>query len=326
MAAVVDNSGEAVEAVKNNDLVVETTNLESKEFNVQKLVDMFTKLNPLAKEFFPSSYHHDQTQKTDNFDPTPVKKQSAGNENFSNKRSKNNLNQGRRRLNGRAFRVQRDDSIKRTVYVSDIDQTITEEQLAGLFSNCGQVVDCRVCGNPHSALRFAFVEFADEGKQLLWTELKTFLYKIDVHFFTFCMNSVSTEGAGAALNIDGTMLGFYPVRVLPSKTAILPVNPTFLPRSEDEREMCTRTVYCTNIAKKVSQAEVKNFFESTCGQVTRLRLLGDQVHSTRIAFVEFAMAESAIIALNCSGMVLGTQPIRVSPSKTPVRPRVTRLD
>lgn len=26
------------------------------------------------------------------------------------------------------------------------------------------------------------------------------------------------------------MLGYYPVRVLPSKTAILPVNPTFLPR------------------------------------------------------------------------------------------------
>ena len=28
----------------------------------------------------------------------------------------------------------------------------------------------------------------------------------------------------------GTVLGFYPVRVLPSKTAIAPVNPTFLPR------------------------------------------------------------------------------------------------
>ncbi|RVW36245.1 Polyadenylate-binding protein-interacting protein 11 [Vitis vinifera] len=35
-------------------------------------------------------------------------------------------------------------------------------------------------------------------------------------------------------------------------------------------------------------------------------------------------AESAIVALNCSGLVLGTQPIRVSPSKTPVRPRVPR--
>ncbi|KAK5786942.1 Splicing regulatory glutamine/lysine-rich 1 [Gossypium arboreum] len=291
MAAVADNSGEAAVANGNNNLVVETSKSESKEFNVQKLVDMFTKLNPLAKEFFPSSYHHNPT-KTGDFNQAPVNKQ--GNENFLNRRRRNNYNQGRRKLNGKAFRAQRDDSIKRTVYVSDIDQTITEEQLAGLFSNCGQVVDCRVCGDPHSVLRFAFVEFADE------------------------------EGARTALNLGGTMLGFYPVRVLPSKTAILPVNPTFLPRSEDEREMCTRTVYCTNIDKKVSQAEVKNFFESACGEVTRLRLLGDNVHSTRIAFVEFAMAESAIVALNCSGMVLGIQPIRVSPSKTPVRPRVTR--
>ena len=73
------------------------------------------------------------------------------------------------------------------------------------------------------------------------------------------------------------MLGFYPVKVLPSKTAILPVNPKFLPRvsrqinlhyllmlnlcnkciififlqSEDEKEMVSRTVYCTNIDKKV---------------------------------------------------------------------------
>ncbi|MFQ6632792.1 hypothetical protein Gotur_010580 [Gossypium turneri] len=37
------------------------------------------------------------------------------------------------------------------------------------------------------------------------------------------------------------------------------------------------------------------------------------------------MAESAIAALNCSGVVLGSLPIRVSPSKTPVRPRAPRL-
>ncbi|GFZ06364.1 hypothetical protein Acr_18g0005340 [Actinidia rufa] len=35
-------------------------------------------------------------------------------------------------------------------------------------------------------------------------------------------------------------------------------------------------------------------------------------------------AESAIAALNCSGAVLGSLPIRVSPSKTPVRPRAPR--
>ena len=106
-----------------------------------------------------------------------------------------------------------------------------------------------------------------------------------------------TDGARQALNLGGTVLGYYPLRVLPSKTAILPVNPTFLPRvrtsnsmnlfcyfennacifflslpvsmhlvefflskcfnvfdimqSDDEREMCSRTVYCTNIDKKV---------------------------------------------------------------------------
>lgn len=38
------------------------------------------------------------------------------------------------------------------------------------------------------------------------------------------------EGARAALGLAGTVLGYYPVSVLPSKTAIAPVNPTFLPQ------------------------------------------------------------------------------------------------
>ena len=37
---------------------------------------------------------------------------------------------------------------------------ITEEQLAVFFKACGDVMDCRVCGDPNSAMRFAFVEFA----------------------------------------------------------------------------------------------------------------------------------------------------------------------
>nr|QFR35767.1 polyadenylate-binding protein-interacting protein 8 [Garnotia stricta var. longiseta] len=59
--------------------------------------------------------------------------------------------------------------------------------------------------------------------------------------------------------------------------------------------------------------------------VSRLRLLGDYVHSTCIAFVEFAQAESAIRALSFSGVAFGLLPIRVSPSKTPVRPRSPRV-
>ncbi|KAJ0250481.1 Polyadenylate-binding protein-interacting protein 8 [Hirschfeldia incana] len=259
-------------------------------------VDQMKKLalNPEAKEFVPS-YKKKSNQSLSSEDFATSKKLS-GEEDIkkdANFRKRGN-NYRKVRVTGRASKAQREDSIRRTVYVSEIDQSVTEEVLAGLFSSYGQVVDCRICGDPHSVLRFAFVEFADD------------------------------HGARAALSVGGTMIGYYPVRVLPSKTAILPVNPTFLPRSEDEREMCSRTIYCTNVDKNATEDDVKIFFESACGEVTRIRLLGDLMHSTRIAFVEFAMAESAVGALNCSGVVLGSQPIRVSPSKTPVRPRFSR--
>ncbi|PPS19440.1 hypothetical protein GOBAR_AA01132 [Gossypium barbadense] len=233
---------------------------------------------------------------------------NSGNTNgHTNRRKRNNFSQGKRRLNGRTNMAQQEDVIRKTVYVSDIDLQVTEELLAGLFLSCGPVVDCRICGDPNSVLRFAFVEFYNEGI-------------IEV----FCLSqefNVLVEDARAALNLSGTILGYYPVRVLPSKTAIAPVNPTFLPRSEEEGEMCARTIYCTNIDKKVTQADVKLFFESVCGEVQCMRILGDYHHSSRIAFVEFTMAESAITALNCSGAVLGSLPIRVSPSKTPIRLR-----
>ncbi|KAH9774870.1 polyadenylate-binding protein-interacting protein 11 [Citrus sinensis] len=275
--------------------------------DMRELQELFSKLNPMAEEFVPPSLAktNNNNHGVNGFNGGFFANNSLifnnhnarnGNVNVNAAvRRKKSFGQGKRRMNSRTSLAQREEIIRRTVYVSDIDQQVTEEQLAALFVGCGQVVDCRICGDPNSVLRFAFIEFTDE------------------------------EGARAALNLAGTMLGFYPVRVLPSKTAIAPVNPTFLPRTEDEREMCARTIYCTNIDKKVTQADVKLFFESVCGEVYRLRLLGDYHHSTRIAFVEFVMAESAIAALNCSGVVLGSLPIRVSPSKTPVRPRAPRL-
>ncbi|MED6124818.1 Poly(A) RNA polymerase cid13 [Stylosanthes scabra] len=273
---------------------------ESFERQMRNLAELLSKLNPMAQEFVPSSLakNHGYLPGAGGFGfPNnlllPPNFGSAGGQ--PNRRRKNGYNnQGKQRANHKIEMERREEMIRRTVYVSDIDQQVTEEQLAALFLNCGQVVDCRVCGDPNSILRFAFIEFTDE------------------------------DGARAALNLSGTMLGYYPVRVLPSKTAIAPVNPTYLPRSEDEREMCSRTIYCTNIDKKVTQADVKLFFESLCGEVQRLRLLGDYHHSTRIAFVEFTIAESAIAALSCSGVILGTLPIRVSPSKTPVRSRAPR--
>lgn len=306
------------------------------ESDMRKLEELFSKLNPSAEEFVPQSRRRvdggarrlsadapvfvspaiEYYARHHQLPPPPLQQQqpmhvlqfvggvgggrdssSDGSANGQpNRRRRNGFIQGRRRMmGGRPRRADREDSVRRTVYVSDIDQHVTEQKLAEVFSTCGQVVDCRICGDPNSVLRFAFIEFADD------------------------------VGAQAALALGGTVLGFYPVKVLPSKTAILPVNPKFLPRTEDEKEMVSRTVYCTNIDKKITEDEVKQFFEGTCGEVSRLRLLGDYVHSTCIAFVEFVQADSAILALNCSGIVLGTLPVRVSPSKTPVRrsPRVT---
>ncbi|KAJ6760415.1 POLYADENYLATE-BINDING PROTEIN-INTERACTING PROTEIN 10 [Salix purpurea] len=236
---------------------------KSNEVNdMSALVEMLSKLNPMAEEFVPPSLvnHHGFFGNGFGINANNFIVQTInGSANGPTNRRKKNYNQGRRRMNSRTSMAQQEEIIRKTVYVSDIDQQVTEEQLAGLFIHCGQVVDCRICGDPNSVLRFAFVEFTDE------------------------------EDARNALSLSGTVLGYYPLRVLPSKTAIAPVNPTFLPRSEDERETCARTIYCTNIDKKITQADVKLFFESFCGEVHRLRLLGDYHHSTRIAFVEFAV-------------------------------------
>ncbi|CAI0441838.1 unnamed protein product [Linum tenue] len=264
------------------------------ERNMKELQDLFSKLNPMAKEFVPpslSNNHYDPTKVNANnnhlltaalatlqaFGPT-IYPDNVDNDNNpvlpfdvsknGHLNGKKNFGQVKRRMNTRTSMAQREEIIRRTIYVSDIDQQVTEEQLAALFVGCGQVVDCRICGDPKSILRFAFIEFTDE------------------------------DGARTALNLSGTMLGYYPVRVLPSKTAIAPVNPTFLPRNDDEREMCSRTIYCTNIDKKVTQADVKLFFESLCGEVYRLRLLGDYHHSTRIAFVEFVQVFTYLCSMD----------------------------
>lgn len=188
-------------------------------------------------------------------------------------------------------KVQRglEDNVRRTVYISYIDQQVTEESLATFFAGCGTVMDCRICGDPNSAMRFAFIEFMEES------------------------------GAQEALKMTGSTLGKSSLRVLPSKTAIVPVNKELMPRSEEELERCSRTVYVANIDKKVEREDVRTFFEKLCGRIGKIRLLGDLQHSTRIAFIEFVDAEAAMAALNCSGALLGALPLRVSPSKTPVR-------
>ena len=66
-----------------------------------------------------------------------------------------------------------------------------------------------------------------------------------------------TDEANKALEMSGLTLGNYPIRVTRSRTAIVPVNSSFLPKDDSEREMCSRTIYVANIDKSVSQVSLR---------------------------------------------------------------------
>jgi RNA recognition motif-containing protein len=69
-----------------------------------------------------------------------------------------------------------------------------------------------------------------------------------------------------ALAKTGSVLGEFPIRVSPSKTAIVPVNNSYLPRSNEERELVARTVFVGNIDRVVEREQLKDFFENLCGE------------------------------------------------------------
>ena len=125
-----------------------------------------------------------------------------------------------------------------------------------------------------------------------------------------------------ALALTGAVMGSYSIKVVRSKTAIVPVNASLLPRTEEESERCKRTVYVTNIDLGVEvrlcgpdarravltacelakqPAEVSGFFETLCGPVAQLHLTKLDSQDTQVAFVEFSTAHSADRALSCGG-------------------------
>jgi RNA recognition motif-containing protein len=115
------------------------------------------------------------------------------------------------------------------------------------------------------------------------------------------------------------------MKVVRSKTAIVPINSSLLPRTDEELERCRRTAYVTNLdidldvrlcrpgcalrptlieysVRLFMQGQtVYKFFEQLCGNVTRVHVTKMQGQQTLVAFVEFATEESADKALNCIG-------------------------
>ncbi|OZJ03436.1 hypothetical protein BZG36_03183 [Bifiguratus adelaidae] len=82
------------------------------------------------------------------------------------------------------------DEMSRTVYVGNLAQTITQDEIATFFGSCGPVTFVKLAGDPTQATRYAFVEFA------------------------------TIEAAQAALAMRGSILGDRPVVVNHSKNPI----------------------------------------------------------------------------------------------------------
>ncbi|PKA65775.1 hypothetical protein AXF42_Ash013190 [Apostasia shenzhenica] len=106
------------------------------------LEELLSKLNPMAEEFVPSSLASPGNGGgwlcADGFG---VRNGNSGDNSdlHRQRQKKSNLGNGRRRMNTRTSLAQREEVIRRTIYVSDIDHQVTEEQLATLFINCGHV-------------------------------------------------------------------------------------------------------------------------------------------------------------------------------------------
>ena len=165
---------------------------------------------------------------------------------------------------------------------------VTEAEVAQHFADCGQIMDCRVCGDPNSAMRFAFIEFRDEASLMQVLQLAFHSFKSNA--MDFCLGSAvwclydvlrrkrlaasAAAVAVQALKLNGSLLGCHRLRVTPSKTAIVPVKSDFLPRTDLERALCARTVYVANIDKKVDKEDVLAYFEKFCGEGCR-RTLSD---------------------------------------------------
>jgi polyadenylate-binding protein len=232
-------------------------------------------------------------------------------------------------------RLQRYATLRRTVFIRDIDPEVSwllgeykirasdtlrvflqvsEDQMLHAFSGCGAVVDSRMCGDPNSALRFAFIEFDGEDA----------VTKARAARFSSGFRCPDGAGVGPqALSLSGSVMGSYSIKVVRSKTAIVPVNASLLPRTEEESERCKRTVYVTNIDLGVEvrgaslllpgacahgactlhsqPAEVSGFFETLCGPVAQLHLTRLDSQGTQVAFVEFSSAHAADRALSCGG-------------------------
>ena len=203
-----------------------------------------------------------------------------------------------------------------TVYVREIPAGASEADVHDHFFSCGAVRECRVSADPRSSSRTDGVP-----------------KKTRVAFVAFETENAVRE----ALTMNGSLLLGKPIRVMPSRTEVKPVDPGLLPRTEEERERCARTVYVSNVDPEVRWQDLRSALETIAdGKIAALHLqarknytgkgktqrgdAGGDDAKKKVAFAEFCDVDAALRAIDTTGAMVGSCAIRVAASKTPLKP------
>eukprot|EP01116_Phalansterium_solitarium_P012536 TRINITY_DN2893_c0_g1_i1.p1 TRINITY_DN2893_c0_g1~~TRINITY_DN2893_c0_g1_i1.p1 ORF type:complete len:518 (+),score=90.60 TRINITY_DN2893_c0_g1_i1:105-1658(+) len=197
----------------------------------------------------------------------------------------------------------------RTVYVSNIDTAVDEQQMLQVFQSVGPVVAMRLCGDPSPSnprLRFGFVEY--ETRDFAQASMTAFQnYQLAGHVLR-----VASAKAPINKNSSGTVIPG--VTQLPRR---VPLQGSLSP-SMDRAEQISRTVYVGQLDTQLSENQIVEWFMTYCGPVSKSRMAGDSGQDTRFMFIEFSTLHGAQVAFQLSGSVLHGRQIKVTPAKNPI--------
>ncbi|KAJ3437760.1 serine/arginine-rich splicing factor [Anaeramoeba flamelloides] len=91
--------------------------------------------------------------------------------------------------------------------------------------------------------------------------------------------------------------------------------------NDDQYQTQPLTIYVKNIDVRVTEYQLRAFFEKTCGSIVNIILAGDPRHPTRFAFIEFSNEEEANNALMLNGTVIGNKTLSIVKSTQPIKNR-----
>ena len=193
------------------------------------------------------------------------------------------------------------ESCARTVYVANVEKTVTSEELKAAFEErAGAVNRLHVQVKHNAAVNVAFIEF------------------------------VTLESAKSALQMTGKRLGNRTIRVSASKTPLRVHRrqasttsssrdgATSARRSETPKSPAVYKVHVNNIPKNSSPGSLRTIF-SECGEVTHVELFNNPKSKFPYAFIDFQDEESAEKALDMNGKEFNEHVLNVEWSRSKKR-------